>query len=224
MTFPAYDRNSQKRDRTRRRKCRRPFPSNNQLRFDTVEICFTPGSNPSAGLAMASERRFSAWLARKPTPHALTWQPAVFVAKQPPAARLLQPVDQDLPRQVSRRPRAPIVLPSNAAISQPALLSIAPADRLACLTTSSIPHLGSVGKAVLDCSVAGIALLLLTPLLLLIALAIRLDSTGPVIFTHQLRDRIAYDFQYIATWSLLLDLRILLITPIRLATHAENAF
>ena len=49
-------------------------------------------------------------------------------------------------------------------------------------------------------------------------------NRGATATADQLRDRIAYDFQYIATWSLLLDLRILLITPIRLATYGENAF
>ena len=41
---------------------------------------------------------------------------------------------------------------------------------------------------------------------------------------EQLRARLADDLLYIETWSLWLDLRILLLTPIRLVLHRNNAF
>ena len=40
----------------------------------------------------------------------------------------------------------------------------------------------------------------------------------------QLRARLAEDLRYIETWSLLLDLRIILMTPIRLVVHRDAAF
>lgn len=40
----------------------------------------------------------------------------------------------------------------------------------------------------------------------------------------QLRARLADDLRYIETWSLLLDIRIILMTPIRLVVHRDAAF
>ncbi len=47
---------------------------------------------------------------------------------------------------------------------------------------------------------------------------------GPTETVAQLRARLADDLRYIERWSLLLDLRILLLTPIRLVVHREAAY
>ena len=47
---------------------------------------------------------------------------------------------------------------------------------------------------------------------------------GATTTTNQLRARLAEDLRYVETWSLLLDLRILALTPIRLIQHRKNAF
>ncbi len=47
---------------------------------------------------------------------------------------------------------------------------------------------------------------------------------GATATTGQLRARLADDLRYIRTWSLLLDLRILLLTPVRLVVHRKAAF
>lgn len=41
---------------------------------------------------------------------------------------------------------------------------------------------------------------------------------------EQIRRRVAYDLSYVENWSLLLDLKILALTPLRLVLHSENAF
>ncbi len=47
---------------------------------------------------------------------------------------------------------------------------------------------------------------------------------GATATTEQLRARLDDDLHYVAAWSLLLDLRILLLTPVRLVKHRSNAF
>ncbi len=47
---------------------------------------------------------------------------------------------------------------------------------------------------------------------------------GATATAGQLRARVADDLRYIQTWSLLLDLRILVLTPIRLVVHRKAAF
>ena len=47
---------------------------------------------------------------------------------------------------------------------------------------------------------------------------------GATATTAQLRARLADDLRYIQAWSLLLDLRILLLTPLRLVVHRKAAF
>jgi exopolysaccharide biosynthesis polyprenyl glycosylphosphotransferase len=56
------------------------------------------------------------------------------------------------------------------------------------LTFSAAPHdeIRLLAKRVIDCVVAGAALIVLAPFMLLVALAIRLTSPGPVVF-HQVR-------------------------------------
>ena len=49
-------------------------------------------------------------------------------------------------------------------------------------------------------------------------------NRGATETVEQLRARVADDLRYIETWSLLGDLRILLLTPIRLVLHRGNAF
>ena len=47
---------------------------------------------------------------------------------------------------------------------------------------------------------------------------------GATATVAQLRARVSDDLRYVETWSLLLDLRILLLTPVRLFVHRDNAF
>ena len=79
---------------------------------------------------------------------------------------------------------ADVVIPFEEAGVRPSFARIAPVAGLSTLQVMYRPFKGSQGivKAAEDYVVAGLALLLLSPLLLLVALAIRLDSPGPVFF------------------------------------------
>ncbi|MCG7362812.1 exopolysaccharide biosynthesis polyprenyl glycosylphosphotransferase [Roseomonas sp. ACRSG] len=79
---------------------------------------------------------------------------------------------------------ADVVIPFEEAGVRPSFARIAPVAGLSTLQVMYRPFKGSQGivKAAEDYLVAGLALLVLSPLLLLVALAIRLDSPGPVFF------------------------------------------
>ncbi|MDB5368658.1 MAG: putative sugar transferase [Roseomonas sp.] len=79
---------------------------------------------------------------------------------------------------------ADVVIPFEEAGVRPSFARIAPVAGLSTLQVTYRPFKGSQGvmKAAEDYIVASVALLLLSPLLLLVALAIRLDSPGPALF------------------------------------------
>ncbi len=79
---------------------------------------------------------------------------------------------------------ADVVVPFEEAGVRPSFARIAPVAGMSTLQVMYRPFKGSQGvtKAIEDYVVAGTALLLLSPLLLLVSLAIRLDSPGPVLF------------------------------------------
>jgi putative colanic acid biosynthesis UDP-glucose lipid carrier transferase len=79
---------------------------------------------------------------------------------------------------------ADVVIPFEESGVRPSFARIAPVAGLSTLQVMYRPFKGSQGivKAVEDYIVAGTALLLLSPILALVALAIRLDSPGPVFF------------------------------------------
>jgi putative colanic acid biosynthesis UDP-glucose lipid carrier transferase len=79
---------------------------------------------------------------------------------------------------------ADVVIPFEEAGVRPSFARIAHVAGLSTLQVMYRPFKGSQGivKAAEDYAVAGLALLVLSPLLLLVALAIRLDSPGPVFF------------------------------------------
>ena len=79
---------------------------------------------------------------------------------------------------------ADVVIPFEESGVRPSFARIAPVAGLSTLQVMYRPFKGSQGivKAVEDYIVAGLALLALSPVLALVALAIRLDSPGPVFF------------------------------------------
>lgn len=79
---------------------------------------------------------------------------------------------------------ADVVVPFEEAGVRPSFARIAPVSGMSTLQVMYRPFKGSQGitKALEDYVVAGLALLILSPMLLLVALAIRLDSPGPALF------------------------------------------
>jgi exopolysaccharide biosynthesis polyprenyl glycosylphosphotransferase len=79
---------------------------------------------------------------------------------------------------------ADVVVPFEEAGVRPSFARIAPVSGMSTLQVMYRPFKGSQGitKALEDFVVAGLALLILSPMLLLVALAIRLDSPGPALF------------------------------------------
>ncbi|EHL96038.1 exopolysaccharide biosynthesis polyprenyl glycosylphosphotransferase [Acetobacteraceae bacterium AT-5844] len=79
---------------------------------------------------------------------------------------------------------ADVVVPFEEAGVRPSFARIAPVAGMSTLQVMYRPFKGSQGitKAVEDYVIAGTALLILSPFLLLVALAIRLDSPGPALF------------------------------------------
>lgn len=78
-------------------------------------------------------------------------------------------------------------------------------DRAVLLRAPSLPPFGSAAKRALDIAMAASALLLLAPVLLGVALAIRLDSPGPVLFRQIRQGRNGRDFSMLKFRSMSAD-------------------
>ncbi len=80
------------------------------------------------------------------------------------------------------------------------------------------------GKRLFDLGVALLCLVLLAPLLVAVALMVRLTTPGPALFRHlTMRQALDLDVEYVRRQSFALDFGILLKTvPVVLSTHGAE--